>query len=666
MAAPAFARSGAAERATARPPEFHLLRQAAWTALGGDLALDLAIPSSAADLSVRVTVHRAVSTRGAFDRTLRGEALGSTLSRTTAPIATLPPVAGGKRMTLQLPDQGASRGPNGVAVTRPGVYPLEVDLYDPDAGNSRASFVTYLVAVDPTAAATRSPLSVAWIWRIGTRPAMGADGNLVPEVTAQFGPGGRLARLGAALDGATDVPLTVAMVPETLNAWDQAATANPALRSTLAHVESGIRSHQSLSGPFVNLDMPSLNAAGFTAQINNEYVRGADELTRQIGKRADPRTAIVEPADAPTLARLRESNVDRVVIPAEAFEDADSKLTPAHPFTTPAGDGSMTVVSPDPVLSMVLQAPEDPALNAQRVLAGLALTTFEAPNLARGVALDAGANWSPPADLLAAMLAGLRGNPLVTPVTLDTLFDRVPTSANDAGPESRLLRPSTPGPPVITATDYDRAEADQRTLASLAPLDDPALAAGQRALYTALSSDWGRGPAARAQAMGQFTPVTVAIRRILSQIEVPSSKTVTLTSETGKLPLSFVNNTDRAISIKVQLVSSRLAFPNGSIQTVRLRPNATTTTTFEVQARTNGTFPLDILATTVDGRFPVQDTQITIRSTALNGVGLFLTIGAGVFLALWWITSWRRNRRKRHDAPTSGPTAVPTPAGKPE
>jgi hypothetical protein len=35
-----------------------------------------------------------------------------------------------------------------------------------------------------------------------------------------------------------------------------------------------------------------------------------------------------------------------------------------------------------------------------------------------------------------------------------------------------------------------------------------------------------------------------------------------------------------------------------------------------------------------------------VRSTVISGVGIFLTIGAGLFLAVWWITHWRRSRRR--------------------
>jgi hypothetical protein len=42
-----------------------------------------------------------------------------------------------------------------------------------------------------------------------------------------------------------------------------------------------------------------------------------------------------------------------------------------------------------------------------------------------------------------------------------------------------------------------------------------------------------------------------------------------------------------------------------------------------------------------------------VRSTAISGVGFLLSIGAGLFLAIWWARHWRSTRRSRHLVPAS-------------
>ena len=68
-------------------------------------------------------------------------------------------------------------------------------------------------------------------------------------------------------------------------------------------------------------------------------------------------------------------------------------------------------------------------------------------------------------------------------------------------------------------------------------------------------------------------------------------------------------------------------------------------------------------------RLVLAGAEFTIRSTAISGVAIGLTAGAGAFLLIWWLRSAFRRRRRRageniqdhgqHD-PASG--AVPEPA----
>ena len=52
----------------------------------------------------------------------------------------------------------------------------------------------------------------------------------------------------------------------------------------------------------------------------------------------------------------------------------------------------------------------------------------------------------------------------------------------------------------------------------------------------------------------------------------------------------------------------------------------------------------------MDGGVLLAEGRYTIRSTAVSGVGVVLTIGAAGFLALWWGRHLRRARRERREA----------------
>jgi hypothetical protein len=54
-----------------------------------------------------------------------------------------------------------------------------------------------------------------------------------------------------------------------------------------------------------------------------------------------------------------------------------------------------------------------------------------------------------------------------------------------------------------------------------------------------------------------------------------------------------------------------------------------------------------VTLTTADDRFTIGTTLITVRSTVFSSIGVLLTVGALIFLAVWWGNHIRRSRRRR-------------------
>ena len=92
------------------------------------------------------------------------------------------------------------------------------------------------------------------------------------------------------------------------------------------------------------------------------------------------------------------------------------------------------------------------------------------------------------------------------------------------------------------------------------------------------------------------------------------------------------------------LDSTKLTFPDGTELEVQLQPGSNRVPV-RVKTVSAGTFPLDIAVTTPDQRVALGDETIEVRSTAVSGLGLALTIGAGFFLLVWWARNWRSTRR---------------------
>jgi len=111
----------------------------------------------------------------------------------------------------------------------------------------------------------------------------------------------------------------------------------------------------------------------------------------------------------------------------------------------------------------------------------------------------------------------------------------------------------------------------------------------------------------------------------------------------------------------VRFESDKLLFPQGAERDIDLPPR-NTTVRFAVETRSSGTFPVAVTLTTAGATpLPIQSTELRVRSTFVSGVGIFLTVAAGVFLALWWgwdIRKRRRAKRARGPHPKVAPATA--------
>jgi hypothetical protein len=274
-------------------------------------------------------------------------------------------------------------------------------------------------------------------------------------------------------------------------------------------------------------------------------------------------------------------------------------------------------------------------------------------------------DWNASSALLESALAGLTSDhPLLEPLTVDDLIAAVPPATSGNAPVERELTPSPVPPTPVTAREFLDAETQLDAFNALVPPPNPVADPGNRSLLVSLSSAWS-GPGGRARARAELAKIDAAVSQFVSRLRVPAvNSTITLTAEKGQIPVTFLNETGQALRVRVRLDSDKLLFPDGDQRILDLPPRSTTVR-FTVETRSSGTFPLTLKVTSPDGALPIQQTEVQVRTTFfVSNVGVFLTVGAGLFLAGWWAHDIRRRRRRRaatpeHPALSSPPAATP-------
>ena len=628
-----------------------LASQTPWVKPGNEFVLRLQVVGVRDPTAVElvVAVHQRVKSRSQFALTEKGQLLGSTVRTTSARLADLFPTDAAGAVTVRL-------DPTKVGATDTGLYPVEVTLRDRLDGSTLDHLVTYMLRVPEVAPGPR--LSLALVVRAHARPALRPTGARQLPATA------RLATLAAALDSPAyrGIPLVIAPTPETLDALADAGDERS--RSTLDALRDALHGRQLAAGTYVPVDLPGLVGSGLADEVAAQLSRGSDTVARLLHVRPDARTWVGdEDLDEAATAHLRDIQVDRVIVPDADLVPVARAVTPEQPFVLEGRLGRRQLAAAaDSALAAHFHADGDQVLAANQLLADLAVLWLDAPGQTRGVVAVTPRNWSPSPAFLDALLDGISASPVVVPTTFDGLFgavptatgrsgaplvrrvfDTVPSSSRDRTRSSRSTRSQTTSAIVPVGRVRDlRQQID--ALASTLPATSAAFDELDERMLVAESVD------ARADQSAYLAAVQRAVDRQMSAVALPRGGTVTLTAREGEIPLTLLNRTSEPVTVVVQVKSDKLDFPQAARRRVQLLPRSTTLR-FAVRARTSGAFPLQVTLRAPQGNLVLASTRFTVRSTAASGVGVFLSVGAAVFLLAWWGTHLHRGRRDRRLVP---------------
>jgi hypothetical protein len=513
------------------------------------------------------------------------------------------------------------------------VYPVGIALYKQGSTTPVArltTFLTYQEADAPGSIGRGGPLNV---------------GLVLPASTAA-----NTRTLAAALADNSDVPTTLAVNPAGIQ---KSGVADPKATTRALTQLGSLNGEQVLEQPYEPIDVAAMSAAKIPSEIKAQLTRG-DEILHAAGLRpaagpwVDTTSSFSQGDSADLAAGLQEVGSSQLVMNAGDLVSAGlSNYTFAQPFTLDLGHGStITAMAADSSLSARFAAhPNDPVLGAEQLLAGLFFVHFENASLAqaRGVVIMPPPNWQASKPFLETLLAGLRGNAALTPVTLDQLF-QVPVGGNrepalrhlQSGPATHGI---THGAAVKIAVARQQLSSYTGAISGRVPPDMVALSDGLLGTERqGLSAP--RRAAALASYQRAFTDET-------GRISLAGQETVTFTARQASIPITVLSSAPYPVNVVVTLASDKFTFPNGNTRRLTLdRP--TTSVRVTAQARTSGDrLPIDVTLHTPNGQLLLAHTVLTVHSTAISFVGVALTVFAGAVLLLWWARTWRKSRRRR-------------------
>ena len=617
-----------------------LVDQTTWLDEGQPFEARVRITRPPAQASVRVTVHERLLSRTAFQEAVAGDLGRTELEVGPVPVAMLPDRGAGTRGAGFATDGSAG------AELSQGVYPVAIELLD-EAGAPVAGFVTYVV-VRPPASPDFPALSVGIVLDIAGPPALQPDGTTeMSDETLD-----RIEDRIRILDAVPDADVTIAPRPETIDGLASAGTRGQGLLDDLAQAR---RNRPILARPYVDVDVAALMAAGGIGELNQQADGGANVARTRLGVEPLPGIWLADTTvGEPAAEMLADLGVQRAVVAPEAVADVpgvDAGQAPTGTFRL--GDAGPVAMVNDPRLAEHLTG-DDGVLGAQRFVAELAMLWLERPADPRGVVVRVPADETLDPALVSTALAEIGESRVLAAVDLDQLFRTVPPVEGDTPPAAAVAphQPTSDLTAVVRRLDTARVQ--------VGGFDDvTGDVEGGRTLADALLLATG-ADTPDAERNAYVDRAFDAVRSLADLVSAPQEFRLTLTSRSGEIPLNITNHANQPVTVRIELEGDQLEFPGGDVMTETLQPGGNPIP-IPVRVRTSGAFPLNITITSPDGSVILERTRFDIRSTAVSGVGVVLSVGAALFLAVWWARHWRSARRARRLVPPEEIPAVAPP-----
>lgn len=540
-----------------------------------------------------------------------------------------------------------------------GVYPVGAQILGTDAGGNRSS--------DAIARATtflpmlsRKPVkkitaSIGWPFLMsGYR---GSDGNYVnaPKLLAAVGAGGQLRNLLDLAASTRSDRATVIVDPALLVAVDDLAHRRNVDKSITISAEQAAASASFLADLLrlarlgscwiLGYDRPDVLALEQNKDISAPLKAAVDKSTSVTldtyglsGRHVTWPT--VHGVTPDVLSYVRGPGDQPVIVNATDLKGWSRRDGSLVQYRTDAGPVPLLV---DDAIDHGVPGQESAVSLRQRIMSESALAvllrSIDPKTQADAFALvDPG--WNPGTDWSAGKLRVAFESPWTTGASLDTMLTRPLGALTGSLPGSANAVPLSRAQMTAAARITDRAH----SLSSILTDGTRTQVRFDQDTASAISVRWRKD---RATGLALARSASARADKDLSRITIEGPQTVTLSSSSGKFPLTISNNTGNSIKVGVRLDSSNpaLTIPDVSPTTIEAGERHTLTVNVDVGEQGSASVAAHLISP--DGKSFGSPAVFNVRSSAVGAV-LWVAIGlAALFVIVTLVRRFARDRRRR-------------------
>jgi hypothetical protein len=568
-----------------------------------------------------------------------------------------------------------------------GIYPIDfsVSAVGDDGVSARVGFgQTYL----PYFQDRPEPVRVSWVWPLIDRPhRLDDDHTFIDDALATaVAPNGRLDRmLAVAEQVGPKVRLSLIVDPDLLDElavmasgpYDvlsagkrTAGTGEAAARSWLTRLRAVLRLVDLHLTPPSDPDVQAVvrHQLSWTATLSRpaatrvatalgrSSLAGLDDVYWPAGGTITPQAlASVAAHGAPALV------LDDTVLPGAATTTPrpDAVAT----ITVPAAPGPTRVAVTDGAVqtwaNAVLGRNGPGTATLPQLASELAVRAADQPEASPYVVITPDRHLDPSVALATRTILQTAATPWSTALPVRTAVRIVP--ATDHG----TLAPVDPAreiPPTVLAQAQAAADFSRSFRDALSPADAATVLGGiPAAVQRTVSAAW-RGDRVRGEQTAAALTATVDTWRRGVQIAQPAVGSYTLASSSAPLFVTVVNRLSVPVTVQVNIgtVNSIVGFSATPLRHETIPARQQVSLRMAVRVQRAGRFQVAATLATPDGTPLGTPVRLQVRSTALGGIGVTITLVAtGVLVIALVVRFVRRFRDRRRPPAPPGASAAP-------
>jgi hypothetical protein len=530
----------------------------------------------------------------------------------------------------------------------PNAYPIEVRVGVELAEDGRVIehiINENLLVHDPE----RAPMALAAVVRIGCAPALDPSGRFAADPIDDTHARAAVNELSRHILDDPGAVFSIAIAPVLIEEWSIASQGYETIGAggvrivgpdepgaiecaeTLDLLRQAIETGrlELLDVPFADPDLEGLDEIGLMSELQRHYERGRVVYETTLGTLPVEGTAILgDTVSESTLSLMADSGIDFVILSNPGLGSHEETCSTGV-YTTPVPSTRALVIDSD--LSEALTDGDSPT--ALRFLFDRAISTESTTAAIAIVEFGPGRNSSP--SELIECIKNLRSTPWL--VSADA---RSATS----GPSSGVIAlPSTPHTGKAAPRDYwpdvERATHLARAFELTTGVLDPEAISSTDSAMRAQSRCWA-GPDDGWGLIDRGRAHSAAALRIadsyLGAVSI-SAPDLTLSSSSGRIPISIVNASDKNLLLTVDLSTTGLALGSEATMQLTVRPSENfLTIPVDLQSSISGKLGIAIRS----GETILTSHTVSVRASYLDR----LAIIAGVVILLGTLLAFIRKR----------------------